>query len=128
MRVVVVVVVWPGFPLRGGWGEGTMNIAIICASRILALPGSGAVRLPTRPLSLLQSGVRRWFSQKRDQGESSLHDGRASGQSPTLTPWMKGRPVGTRFLYSRYSSPKKWMREISSSSVRSRKKRHTVSA
>lgn len=43
-----------------GWlGEGTVNIAIICTSRILALPGSGAARLPTRPLSLLRSGVRR---------------------------------------------------------------------
>lgn len=27
--------------------------------------------------------------------------------SSTLTPFIKGRPVGTRFLYSRYSSPKK---------------------
>lgn len=48
--------------------------------------------------------------------------------SSTLTPLMKGRPVGTRFLYSRYSSPKKWISEISSSSVRSRKNRHTVRA
>lgn len=53
---------------------------------------------------------------------------RPGGHNSTLTPFMKGKPVGTRFLYSRYSSPKKWISEISSSSVRSRKKRHTVSA
>ena len=41
----------------------------------------------------------------------------------TRMPEMKGSPVGTFFLYSTQSSAKKWMRESSSSSIRSRKNR-----